>query len=763
MEYTEKLARPAEHKMVVTRKWVFLCLMSAWTFGMAKTPEQTAKPVAKRVCTDCHPGLLPAVALAERAFQARKQGQWPEAEGYYQALRKHYPDQKDGWLGLALVAIDTQRYTQAQGLLAAYKKRFGEDDGFESAQDYWVEQYLSPMEQLAYFQEKISKKPGDRNAVLQTYRAAAKLGAFPVQKNLLQQYPQYFSPGDAVWLAHDEAVKLHKIAVKPSDYQAAYATLQSVYHQSEQDAPVYRKSLQDGVVLAGSASQPKQALSLYRQLSTEEQNAAYVQEAVADAWLATGSPFKAGAVYQRLWLDKEAAGQETFALQRKRIQAAADAQHFDQAWQILESLRPQQRINDFTRTQLLNNDGYQAVYFDKVRVSAWRGDFKQAHQLIDDWLNTLPGDAWGHQLKGDVYRWQGRPDDALKEYREAQSKVPEPNQFAPSVAQVMLDNQNWPEVKSYLAKFGQTDNTDWQEYVRKASKARAPELWIDSSVGRNTHPQELGNENSHNVYLYSQRSLDGYRALVHYHTDEVPVGNDSLRQQRVGAGLDVDRDPWHAQIEAGKGVELNKRGYLSANLDYRLNQSWTLSVNGQINSENTPLRAINQQTYAKEIAASVQYSYSPLWRINLGGSFLDFDDGNHRNSGFASFNHVWLQHDRWQLDQTVRFDWQKNRQLTGVDYYNPDSAHALWTEARVSYSQPFDHNIKLKQSFTLGGGRYWQADYNAEKTWLLQYGQEWQLGAAAFLQLTAGRKRSVYDGRPEYQNFGQLGFGYRFH
>ena len=182
----------------------------------------------------------------------------------------------------------------------------------------------------------------------------------------------------------------------------------------------------------------------------------------------------------------------------------------------------------------------------------------------------------------------------------------------------------------------------------------------------------------------------------------------------------------------------------------------------QKNSESTPLRALEKDVYADAVIANVNMHLSADVDAGLGLSLNDFDDGNVRREAYAYVSSTLWQRDRFSLKNYSRIDWQKNKPTASAAYYNPEQAHSFSTEFTAQYRHFLDHDVQLSQQLTAGIGRYYQKDQQAEDTWLLRYGHSWDIQDAYSVGYSVGRKRSIYDGNPEYSNFIGLNASIKF-
>ena len=211
-------------------------------------------------------------------------------------------------------------------------------------------------------------------------------------------------------------------------------------------------------------------------------------------------------------------------------------------------------------------------------------------------------------------------------------------------------------------------------------------------------------------------------------------------------------------MESGKGVKLNDKAYFSTEANYTLNQHWSFNLNANINGSGTPVKAINKGVYTKDIGFSTTYSYSDIFQAGLGGGVMKFDDGNLRKEA-----NIWLKintfkHDRWVLTNNFRVDYSKNKTIDSAEYYNPSKATSLEFGADLSYYQPLNYGLVLNHHLKASIGAYKQAELSREKMWSISYGHQWRVGKKFGVSYEIGRKKNIYDGNAEFNNFGNLNF-----
>ncbi len=726
---------------------------------------------ALALCSTCQPGDYRADELENLAKAARDNKQFVQSLTLYQALQQKAPQQKIGWLGGALAATDAREYAAAKTHIEAYRRRFGNDADIQAAEEYLKTQSQSQSlaERIGILEQALAQNPDDRDTVLALYRAAAGLQVYPVQERLMKAYPQHFTPQDRLWLDYAESVSQLRAAREASNRSEslqAFRRLGEIAAQSEPGSDLYIRALRDRVVAGVASDNDKQAVRDYETLAEYGEQPEYVQNAYAQALSATGNPHKARKVYYNLVKKHRFEGQPFDpALAENIVQANADLGHYTQAQEVLGMLNPEGKktVLDFTHTSQLENPYYDKQYFWQARLEAWNGNMKGATKLMDNWLADHPADPWAMILRGELAQWNGRNDEADKWFAEAMAWLPPESQawVRTNRGSILLDNGNWAGMKAMAAEIDRND-PDYAGFWQRYDNARAAQLSVSGGIFKATSPRDSGNEWSQNTTLYSPRSMGGHRAYVTQQNGFVPNHGNELRYGRIGVGGELSFYPFNINLEAGRGTHLNDKAYFNAGLGYRLNQSWSLNARAAVNSANTPAKALSQDVYANEYSLSASYTHSADTRVGFGASAMDFDDGNLRRGAYAWLSQTLWQHNRWKLGGSLWADYSRNDDVPSAYYYNPKNSKSASGDLNLSYAMPLDHNIRLTQTLGAGAGRYWQAGQSAENTWMVKYGHDWSLGKRVGLSYEAGRKKAIYDGDAEYQNFGNVGLNVRF-
>ncbi|AAU37721.1 poly-beta-1,6 N-acetyl-D-glucosamine export porin PgaA [[Mannheimia] succiniciproducens] len=693
------------------------------------------------------------------ARAARNERQFSKSLAFYNQLNNLDTKNPNGLLGLALVSTDMAKFEQSKLYLSRYKHRFGTDEQYNQANAYFLDSSEPLITRFHRWNSELDTNPNDIELVKKLYRLAAQLNISPVQEQLIAKYPEVFTDNDKSWLLHDQAVRISKNSPNKQQLNTAYSMLDKVYIKVPEDNSLKQQSLQDMVVVGSKLKNDdsNRAKNSYELLTESNQPIPnYVKEAYADYLVASGSPFAALSLYKEVEQSHLAEGGEVpFTLGIKIVQALNDAAKYPEARDYLENNigEPSLMVLDFTRSRKIENPDYGNYFSTKVSSLVAQGDLSSAMQLIDERLSVTPGDGWIMLTKAELEAARARTDDAADWVHKAQAFLPEDTAWAEvAQANLALSVNDWRTASRLVNTWTteEKDNANW--FMEQYDQAKSARLVASGGISHRTSPAGE-NESNQEYYLYSPKTDDGHDVYIHYLTTKSPDDGLPFEQQRVGAGVEANFYPFMVNAEAGKGIKLNDKAYFAATIQYQLNQHWQFSLNGGLNSANTPIKAIYQDTYAKDLGFSVNYKYSDRFEAGAGITAMKFDDENLRKnlSFWSNFN--LFKHNRWNLNGSLYGSYERNKAIPGAYYYNPLKSRSLEDNFDLSYYQPFDHSITLTHHFKAGGGYYWQDSFASSKTWSVAYGQEWRLGKKLNISYDVGRKRSIYDGSPEFNNF----------
>ena len=717
---------------------------------------------ALSLCQNCKLTQFSQNELENLGKAARNEKQYNQALTFYLQLQKLYPKNPNGWLGGALASTETKNYTAAKNALNIYKKRFGQDHAYLDAESYLLDFTEPDMAKLGRWQRQLEQNPKNLTLMKELYRLASKYNVQPLREKLQSSYPEQFNSKDIMWLEHDKVIISAKNASTITQQEKSFDELTALLAKINPQHPLYQQTLQDRFVVGVRLNKFNEIDDDFQLLQSQPNTPDYLEEAFGDYWMAKGSPHKALTSYQnieqRASKNKRAVGD---ALLQKLSLAASDAGEFKLAQKYLEQITSNAYINDYTRTSRIINPSYDLRYFGLAHLALWRGNSQLAQQLIDDRVfNKTPGDPWVMLQKSELERNRKNYDDA-KFWAEKASYFLNDNdqqEVRTSLAEIALSQNDLPTVSKTLDAMNEEQRQSAQSLIKHYEQARSGKIVGSVGLQHRTSPISYSNESSQDYAIYTPKTANGHDLYVHYLETRSPYDKESLISRRIGVGTELNFYPLQVKMESGKGVKLNDKAYFSTEANYTLNQHWSFNLDANINGSGTPVKAINKGVYTKDIGFSTTYSYSDIFQAGLGGGVMKFDDGNLRKEANFWLNLNTFKHDRWALTNNVRVDYSKNKTIDSAEYYNPSKATSLELGADLSYYQPLNYGLILNHHLKASVGAYKQAELSREKMWSISYGHQWRVGKKFGVSYEIGRKKNIYDGNAEFNNFGNLNF-----
>ena len=722
--------------------------------------NQSAKALS--LCESCAPAQFSQNELENLGKAARNEKQYDRAVAFYSQLQKQFPDNPNGWLGGALASTETKNYTAAKNALNVYKKRFGQDNAYLDAESYLLDFTEPDMAKLGRWQRQLEQNPKNLTLMKELYRLASKYNVQPLREKLQSSYPEQFNSKDIMWLEHDKVIISAKNASTITQQEKSFDELTALLAKINPQHPLYQQTLQDRFVVGVRLNKFNEIDDDFQLLQSQPNTPDYLEEAFGDYWMAKGSPHKALTSYQnieqRASKNKRAVGD---ALLQKLSLAASDAGEFKLAQKYLEQITSNVYINDYTRTSKITNPSYDSRYFGLARLALWRGNSQLAQQLIDDRVfNKTPGDPWVMLQKSELEKNRRNYNDA-KFWAEKASYFLNDNdqqEVRTSLAETALSQNDLPTVSKTIDAMNEEQRQSAQSLIKHYEQARSGKVVGSVGLQHRTSPISYSNESSQDYAIYTPKTANGHALYVHYLETRSPYDKESLISRRIGVGTELNFYPLQVKMESGKGIKLNDKAYFSTEVNYTLNQHWSFNLDANINGSGTPVKAINKGVYTKDIGFSTTYSYSDIFQAGLGGGVMKFDDGNLRKEANFWLNLNTFKHDRWTLTNNFRVDYSKNKTIDSAEYYNPAKATSLEFGADLSYYQPLNYGLVLNHHLKASVGVYKQAELSREKMWSISYGHNWRIGKRYAISYEVGRKKNIYDGSAEFNNFGNLTF-----
>ncbi|MFM4703118.1 poly-beta-1,6 N-acetyl-D-glucosamine export porin PgaA [Aeromonas bivalvium] len=709
-------------------------------------------------CEPCEFKPISNDSLETLARAARDLGRYPLAISYYRILQGRDPANRNGWLGLFLTASDQGNRELAQRAAGDYEARFGRDRAILDARVYAARRAEDPMGELLARQQWLALEPGNGEQVLALYRVAVSLGAGPAAVDLMGRYPELFTAVDRLWLDYYQAVNLLRISTRLADPAQARAALtrtlvlqERILARAPRDHVLYLSAHRDVVVTLVALGDFARAERASAALQAEGPLPDYVLEARADALAGLGRVDEASDLYEALATPARARDK---GLLEKRFYAYSDGERYGAAQGLLAGWQEPPTRWDFTGNMRMANDDYEKVLQLNTLLQAWRGEAGAAQRQLEGWLDTAPANPWLWLQLGDIRRWRGHPDGAEEAYLEAVRWLPAGRSALaePGRLNARLDQGQWQQTPQAVRALGNLTK-DRRELQQRLALEQAPRFVADLSHGRSEGGSvQASRDWRYDSRFYSARSDGGDRLFVRRQGGFGEFDGRPERAAYTGLGTEISFYPLQLTLEGGVGSELNDRGYLWSRLDWRLDDHWRLGAAINLNSADTPLRALARGDYADQYQLDLGWRQDETREAGLRLERMDIEDGNLRLTASGWLRQDLWRRDRWWFDTTLRAASSRNEAVE-ADYFNPLRDRNLELELAGRYRLPLDGRRSLQQSLIMSGNHYWQQGYGGDQGWQLNYRHDWILSPALSLGYGLGRRQAVYDGNPEYGNF----------
>lgn len=713
---------------------------------------------ALAVCEPCEFSPISNSTLEAVARAARDEKRYAEAISYYRILQGRDPANPNGWLGLFLTASDQGNRELARRAAGEYDARFGRDQAILDARIYAARQGEDPMGELLARQQWLALEPDNHEQVLALYRVAVSLGAGPAAADLMSHYPKLFKPVDRLWLDYYQAVNLLRISAQTEDPVLARRSLthtlalqDRILARAPHDHVLYISARRDLVVTLVALGDVARAEQESAALQGEGPLPDYVLEARADALAGLGRVDEASLIYRQL---ATPARSKDKRLLEKRFYAYSDGERYGAAQGLLAGWREPPTRWDFTGNMRMENDDYEKVLQLKTLLQAWRGEAGAAEQQLEGWLKTAPANPWLWLQLGDIRRWRGHPDGAGQAYQQAVRWLPAGRTVLaePGRLNARLDKGDWQGTPQAVRTLGNLTR-DRQELQHRLTLDQAPQFVTELTHGRSEGGSvQASRDWQYDSRLYSARSDGGERLFVRRQGSFGEFDQQPERAAYTGLGAEISIYPLQLTLEGGTGSELNHKGYLWSRLDWRLGDHWTQGFAINLNSADTPLRALARGNYADQYQLDLGWRQDETREGALRLERMDLSDGNRRLTASGWLRQDLWRRDRWWFDTTLRGATSRNEAVE-VDYFNPLQDRNLELELAGRYRLPLDGRRSLLQSLIMSGNHYWQQGYGSDQGWQLSYRHDWILSPALSLGYGLGRRQAIYDGNPEFGNF----------
>ncbi len=378
-------------------------------------------------------------------------------------------------------------------------------------------------------------------------------------------------------------------------------------------------------------------------------------------------------------------------------------------------------------------------------------DLDGAQALLERLIVEAPARAELHRELATVYLRRGWAASALTEYRIAKSIEVDDLGSKIGVVNVNRNTNEYRNVEALLVELETAEPANL--HVQRArDEWDAVRGWqFDTSDRRGRGDSQIfGNrDRDQEVTLQTPLIDDAWRiyAQQRKQTAEIPEGDVEYRRAGLGVRytqkqLDI-RAAWLPQLDGYAA-----RDSLNVSARWRFNDYWWAAGEFDTASAEAPLRARFYGITATAATVAAGWQRDDLLDAQVRASYLDFTDGNQRESVSAELRQRAVTTPHVKIDARFELGASRNS-LEGVPYFNPSRDAIGLAGLSLDWLTWRHYENNLQQRFGVSAGQYWQQGFGRSDVLRASAEHEWQFGPHFSFRYGLGWFRQSYDGRQE--------------
>ena len=708
------------------------------------------------------PETAPRYVLEAAAKSLRNLKSFHHAETLYREALNRFDDHLPLQLGLLLTLVDGNQHAAASQLSKELEQNFPENLEVLFAAAYEAAGRKDHVAALHYYQRILQQQPNSQRAQRLEILALAAIGDPFRAEELAMQRPGLLNTEELHRLKADQAALTTRWGSHGTDLpqqqfvetDRALGMLDTNLQTALADgrnAEIFALGARiDRLVALRNRVLMAQAVEEYRSLQDDQVLLpAYALQAAADAFLYLEQPQQAGALYQ-----------QTLELEPSNVKAAhglfyayVEQEDFDQALGLAESLRADNKSGpDKLDAELLAALG-----------QLFAGDLAEAENRLNPLYRQAPANVDILAELGGLQGGRGWPRRAEETFGLGLALDPKYLSLRTGWTENRLDLAEFKQAKDLISKLGEDhpEHKSVQRLQRLWEAHNMRELRVSVASGWSSGSTFGSRDLSLAATLFSSPMHFRYRGFVSTYLDQAtfPEGDKTL--QRYGAGVEYR----HRKLQGTAELTWNTSG--GHKLGTRLaalwtpDDAWSVPVEVELFSRETPLRALKYGIRADAASAGVAYRRNELQRWSLRTQIMDFSDSNFRYSVLAGIEQGLVVWPHYRLDALLDLYTSGNSE-TGTPYFNPRQDADITLTLANDWMLYRHYRFSFRNRLALSVGAYWQQDFGTDPTAGLRYEHVWEYSPRFYLLYGASLARHSYDGEGENHLGCHLELNWRF-
>jgi len=718
-----------------------------------------------------NPEQAPAYALRAIGKSARNRQRPELAIRIYRAALKQTPDERQARLGLAMSLAEAGQPAEANRQINSLLKT---DPGS-----------IRLLETLAYIKEAdhdyagafdvydrlLIIDPDNKNARRARVLSLLRLGVPHEALQFARRDSDLFTPEEWNRMLGDQAaIEIRwgqQPVVDPSQrYRDTDKAIELLKNQrksiTDKTSPAYLRNRFDLIAAYRNRRYMRKAVTLYEQLQKNgvTRFPPYVQALVGDAYLSLHQPGQAITLLEKS-TDKDPDNPDA---QYSLYYAYLEAGRYEQSLTHIDAFEKSIPLWIWPpggHEKQLNPDKLYARIISSM-ARAYTGKPDQAENRLDTLLAQAPDNIDAQTSLAHVFLWRGWPRLAQKKYQTVLTRDPDNLEAGTGIVSALSARGNFIGAETALKPLQRhyNDHPQVKSLTREANIRKMREIWLEVNGGSssNTTRYQGSSDLGFAAYYYDRPWRPGLRSFAYLSHLQGNFSGETATRNRGGAGLHYQQQDivLKGNISGGDGS-----AGLSLQGDWNPTDHWQGSLAMETFSEQTPLRADLAGVKARSLDIATKYRFHESRSLGASLQYMDFNDGNRRNTFSVSGQQNLFTGLRYKLTSELHLYHQTNT-ADNTAYFNPSKQNAVELSLDNEWLTYTHYEKSMRQRLIISIGSSNQQNFKTKSTWMVGYEHHWSFSQQLSLAYGVSRSRPAYDGVKETFTRGFLNLYVRF-
>ncbi|MCF6235917.1 MAG: poly-beta-1,6 N-acetyl-D-glucosamine export porin PgaA [Gammaproteobacteria bacterium] len=514
-------------------------------------------------------------------------------------------------------------------------------------------------------------------------------------------------------------------------------------------SPAYLRNRFDLIAAYRNRRYMREATRLYEQLRKEgvKHFPPYVQALVGDAYLSQRQPEQAITLLEKS-INKDP---HNLDAQYSLYYAYLEAGRYEQSLTHIDALDnslPQWIWPPGSKEKQLNFDKLYASTVSSM-ARAYTGKLGQAENRLNALLAQDPDNTGAQTSLAHVFLWRGWPRLALEKYQSVLAQDSDNTEAKTGIVSALSARGNFAESEAVLKplQYQYSDYLQVKNLTREVNIRKMREVWLEVNGGSSsdTTLYQGSSDLGFTAYYYDRPWRLGLRSFAYLSHLQGNFSGETATRNRGGIGFHYQQQDvvLRGNVSGGDGS-----AGLSLQGSWNPTDHWQGSLAIETFSDETPLRADLAGVKARSLNVGTKYRFHESRSLGASIQYMDFDDGNQRNTLSVFGQQRLFTGLRYKLASELYLYHQTNS-VDNAAYFNPSKQSSVELSFNNEWLTFMHYEKSMRQRFKIGIGSSSQQNFDTKPTWMVSYEHYWSFSQQLSLAYGMSRSKPVYDGVKE--------------